>query len=43
MLALEKGELILARWDLSIAVLESAADSGSIDGQRTVSVLTFGK
>ena len=43
LLALDEGDDIVARRNKGIGILKGAADSGSIDGQRTVSVLTFGK
>ena len=41
MFALEKGELVLARWDLSIAVLESGTDTDTIYRQLTFGEFTY--
>lgn len=43
LLALDEGDDIVAGWNKGVGIFEGAADLVAIDGQRTVSVLTFGK
>ena len=42
LLAFEKGNDVLPRWDLSITVLKGGTDTDTIYGEVAVSVLTFG-
>ena len=42
LLAFEKGNNVLPRWDLSITVLKGGTDTDTIYGEVAVSVLTFG-
>ena len=42
LLAFEKGNDVLPRWDLSITVLKGGTDTDTIYAEVAVSVLTFG-